>query len=670
MVTGSCFAELIGGRLRIGNAWLEREWKVTPDGLLHPLTLVDRASATPWLATDREVQPIRPEGRLPEEPRSVQLEVVRGRRFPTEAESLVATLTATGEQVTLVTVFQVFCDLPGISVQLTCTGNRIDTSPAPVTADDDPTGIETTPVAESAGTESDIIDCLALAPRHLRLTAVTLRDQTDKHDELVSEEELLLHPNKNRRDFDGVLFAVEDPLTGNGLALAKEAPLPHACAVQSGPSLQVRGHTCTIRGHGTGSDGLPGYRFTVLAFSGGDTGRTAVMHQWQRCLRQYRPDRDGLILTNTWGDRSQDARVNEPFMMEEIEACARLGADIVQIDDGWQKGQTANSVQAGGVWESFWAQDEAFWTVHPERFPNGLEPLMDRARALGLKFGLWFAPDSAREFANWKRDADCILDFHRSLGVCYFKIDGVKAVTKQGERNLRRFFDRVLEETAGEVVFDLDVTAEIRPGYFGMINVGPLFVENRYTDWFNYWPHRTLRNFWQLARWIDPVRLRMEFLNHARNPERYAGDPLAPAAWSPACLFATVLLSSPLGWFEVSGLDDAYVAQVAELIAIRRAHAETLLAGTVLPIGSIPDGVSWTGFLSLDADRNGAFVLVFRELAPSPDWPIPLDQAFDATSALIEVLAGEGTAESAHGGIRCTIPASLGFLLVRVTRVC
>lgn len=662
----SCFAVLDDACLRVGNALMERQWRVSSEGFLCPVSLDDRTSGTPWLEDTPEPTPILPEGSLPVESRTLKLEVVRGKRFPTEAESLVATLTAKGEQVVLVTVFQVFSDLSAISMQLTSTGGVIETMAAAADTGGHPTGIETTPTVETAAVMTDVVDSLVLAPRHLRLTAVTLRDQTDHHDELISEEELLLHPNKNRRDFDGVLFAVEEPLTGNGLVLVKEAPLPHACPVPAGPALQVRGHTCTVRGHGTGGDGLPGYRFTVLSFSGGDAGRTAIMHRWQRCLRQYRPERDGLLLTNTWGDRSQDSRINEVFMMEEIEASARLGADVVQIDDGWQKGQTANSVSAGGVWESFWAQDERFWDVHPERFPRGLEPLMDRARELGMKFGLWFAPDSAQDFTNWRRDSDRILDLHRSLGVVYFKIDGVKATTKQGERNLRRFFDRVQDETDGAVVFDLDVTAEIRPGYFGMVNVGPLFVENRYTDWFNYWPHRTLRNFWQLARWIDPVRLRMEFLNNARNTESYIGDPLAPAAWSPACLFATVFFSSPLGWFEVSGLDDSYVSQVSELIAVRRAHAETLFTGTILPIGSIPDGASWTGFQSTDADHTGVTVLVFRELAASADWFLQLDEAFDDKSVALEVLAGHGTAQAVDGGIRCAIPEKLGFLLVRV----
>jgi alpha-galactosidase len=391
------------------------------------------------------------------------------------------------------------------------------------------------------------------------------------------------------------------------------------------------------------------------------------MHRWQRALRSYRQSRDGLLLTNTWGDRSQDARINERFMSGEIEAGARLGADVVQIDDGWQRGRSANSVKPGGVWEGFRASDPRFWEAHPGRFPNGLKPLMERARILGMEFGLWFAPDSANDFENWLKDADCILGYFHSLGVRYFKIDGVIAVTRKGERNLRRFFDRVLDESDGKVVFDLDVTANIRPGYFGMINVGPIFVENRYTDWFNYWPHRTLRNFWQLARWIDPVRLRMEFLNNARNAALYGEDPLAPSAYSPACLFATVLFSSPLGWFETTGLDERFVSEVAELIDIRRAHRDALFSGSILPVGSVPDGVAWTGFLSLGIDDASVYALVFRELASDAEWIFSLDGISDRKVESVEVLAGKGTAASVLGGVEFCIPDHLGYLLVRVT---
>ena len=147
------------------------------------------------------------------------------------------------------------------------------------------------------------------------------------------------------------------------------------------------------------------------------------------------------------------------------------------------------------------------------------------------------------------------------------KIDGVKATTKQSEDNLQRFFDRVLAESQGKVTFDLDVTAEIRPGYFGAMRVGPLFVENRYTDWHSYWPHQTLRNLWKLAQYVDPLRLRIEFLNNSRNQANYPDDPLAPGRYSPAYLFAITMIANPLGWFEISNLPASYFEQIPPLVA-------------------------------------------------------------------------------------------------------
>jgi len=666
MELDTCFATLTDGCLRIGNALIEREWRIAANGLLHPTALIDHVSGTEWLESAGDVPPIHPEGRLPDEMRTLALHLSRGKHCPTEGMSLVATLTAAGEQVTVVTTFQVFPDCPALSMQVTCRGATGD-AVSSISADPgQPTGIETVPGESGAGFENDVMDVLVLALQHLRLTVVTLRDQTDRHDELVHEEEMLLHPNKNSRDFEGILFAIEDPLLGHGLVMVKEAPLPHACPVAGSPALQVRGHTCTIRGHGTGGDGLPGYRLTIMTYSGGSMGRTATLQRWQRTLRQYQPGRDGLLVTNTWGDRSQDSRLNEPFMAGEVEGCAGLGADVVQIDDGWQQGRTANSIVSSGVWEGFWKVDPEFWEVNRDRFPHGLEKLIQRARELGMEFGLWFAPDSAGDFANWRKDADCILALHRTLRVDFFKIDGVKAGTKQGERNLRLFFDRVLGESDGKIVFDLDVTAGIRPGYFGMINVGPVFVENRYTDWFNYWPHRTLRNLWQLARWIDPLRLRMEFLNNARNTERYDGDPLAPGAYSPACLFASVLFSSPLGWFEASGLAASYVAQVATLAEIRRDHQDALFSGFILPVGSVPDGVLWTGFVSVDSGHASAYALVFRELSTRTEWTLALDGIIDQQDLVLKVLAGEGTVDLVGEGVRFSIPEPLGFLFVRL----
>ena len=244
-----------------------------------------------------------------------------------------------------------------------------------------------------------------------------------------------------------------------------------------------------------------------------------------------------MFLSNTWGDRSRDARIQDAFLRQEVEAAARLGVDVVQIDDGWQQGRTSNSAQKGGVWNGFWASDPGFWNVNRQRFPAGLSPVIDLARRKGMGFGLWFSPDSSNEFSNWERDAERLLELHRTAGVNYFKIDGVKAITELGEERLQMLFNRVLSKSGGRVVIDLDVTAETRPGYFGAMSVGPIFVENRYTDFHSYWPHQTLRNLWELAQYVDPLRLRMEFLNNTRNTNLYADDRLLPPPIRrPVCL--------------------------------------------------------------------------------------------------------------------------------------
>jgi alpha-galactosidase len=679
LASGPCYARLDAatGEFVAGNDLVERRWSVDAAGRLHASSLRDKVTGVEWLraAAESNTPFPSPAATLPDEPRRVTL-TRDETRSPVEAESLRAVLTASGAVTSLTYRFQVFPGASGVTMSLATSGAPDNTvgAPAEIQAEDAPTGVELADQAGHAGTSNgpaDTLESLALAPLHLRLTQVTLWDRTDSHNELVHETDWLLHTAEAPLHLSGNLFFVEDVLTRAGLIFLKCAPLPHARPVPSPHDLLVRpgDRQFTLVGHGTKpGESASGYFWVTLTYQGGSAGRTAALHAYQRQVRPYQPNRDGQLLSNTWGDRNRDGRINAAFLNEEIEAGARLGVDVVQIDDGWQKGRTANSVQAGGVWEGFYAAEEDFWAVHPERFPDGLVPLIRRARELGMRFGLWFAPDSADDFARWREDADRLLALHREHGVDFFKIDGVKLRTRRGERNLRAFFDRVLQESGGRVVFDNDVTAETRPGYWGLMDAGPLFVENRYTDWRRYWPHATLRNLWRLAHYIDPVRLRMEWLNLARNVEKYADDPLAPAAYRPDYLFATVMFSSPLGWFEVSQLPEAYFAEAAPLIAAWKQHREAIFAGTILPIGDAPDGTSWTGFASVAPDRRSAYVLLFRETNEEKTctFRLPL-LAPDAAPVHVERLIGEGEAELlADRRLLVAIPHARRFMFARV----
>jgi alpha-galactosidase len=616
----SCYANWDGSSLTVGNRHVERRWQLSA-GALHATLFRDLDTSAIWL----EKRPANP---APASKNGFVFSSHSGKASPVEAGSLIVELKspATPSQSYR---FQIFPEARGILVQ----------------------------------SAANTLDDLDLAMEHARLTQVTLHDQTDGHNQLVFENEWLLQTNEKPLHLEGDLFIAENTLTHAGLIFLKLAPLPAARPIHAEWDLEASLHGRMTHVLLAENDG---YESVVLAYTGGRPGRTEALQTFQRQLRVYEPHRDGMFLSNTWGDRSRDLRINSDFMKAEIEAGAKLGVDVIQIDDGWQKGFTINSARGtGGVWTGYWNQDPNFWQPDPKRFPQGLRPLVEQAASHGMKFGLWFSPDSSNDFANWQRDAGKLLALHHDEGIDYFKIDGIKAVTKTGEQNLHRMVDEVLAKSNGSVTFDLDVTAETRPGYFGMPRTGPLFVENRYSDFHGYWPHQTLRNLWMLAQYVDPLRLRMEVLNNTRNTQKYEGDPLAPSQYAPDFLFASVMFSNPLGWFETSNLPQPYVASMSKLVATWKQQRAELFSDTILPIGEAPDGVNWTGFAAFSHDRASGYLLIFRGLNDAAEWDQPLP-VFSAAHFRIEPLAGDGEIQLAAGRLHVRVPKPRGFVWVKL----
>lgn len=628
---------------------MERRWRIVEGSLVATSFMV---GGHEWISATTEPSTSAPVAATNTAAPTLTTKVAR--RYRTEAEGLHGTLTLGLATIEL----SLFPEVAGVTMRLSgLPGIAVATATSQAVS-----GIEVDEAPhKQTVAATDRCEAFALTAHHLTLTAVQLMDRTDIHDNLAMPAQYRLSPAEKLR-LRGCLFCIEDPLTQAGIIFLKQAPLPHARPVKCDTDFFAHHRQVMLLCHGTGDTG-EGYAWSTVGYRGGTAGRTAALHTLQRCFRPYHAGRDGLLLSNTWGDRNRDGRINEAFIGEEIIAAQNLGVDVVQIDDGWQQGITSNSVHSakGGVWLGFWAADPQFWNAHPQRFPRGLTATATAARTAGRQFGLWFAPDSADDFSNWRKDADTILKLHREHGVNFVKIDGVKAHSKLSEKNLWRFFRAVLEETSGAVVFDQDVTAEIRPGYFGVMPSGPLFIENRYTDWGKYWPHATLRNIWQLSWWIDPTRLRMEFLNNQRNADKYGSDPLAPAKYGADYLFAITMIANPLAWFEVSSLPADYVAAVKPLIATWRTHRADLHQGTIIPIGNEPNGTQWTGFQSTSA--SGTHLLCFRELTDQATWTIPVTRPIKS----ITLLHGQGTVSQQGDHIQVTLDKPLSCAWVKVS---
>ena len=512
-------------------------------------------------------------------------------------------------------------------------------------------------------------DSFVFRAPHLRITEFNLVDQTDVRDNLLRKREWITPTVELPERLTCSAVDVRDLFSDGGLVFLRLAPMP-VSRPESVPDFLLDANFRNSRFVPLAN----GYPLAELLYHGGEAGRIAALQSLQRAYRPYRPGRDGIFLSNTWGGGNCDSRINADFLMAEVRAGAELGVDVIQIDDGWQQGRTSNSMKQAKdgkkkVWNGYWAVDPDFWVPDATRFPEGLAPLVAAAKAKGMGFGLWFAPDTSADATNWERDADCLLDFYRRLGIRYFKLDSLKLLSKLAFDRNRKMFDKLLVESDGGMVFDLDSTAETRPGYFGALDIGPIFVENRYAKR-SYRPWSTLRNLWQLAQVVDPVRLRMEVVDPDPHPENCSPeDPLSSDKWPKDALFALAMVASPLGWMELSQIRPERMTALKRLVSVWRRERAALHGGVTFPVGAEPDGRAWTGFLTRSADGRGGYALLFREANPNKAFRLDAGGYFDRRIVRADVIGGRGSAGIDPDGrtLSIEVPAALDFVWLKLS---
>ena len=524
-------------------------------------------------------------------------------------------------------------------------------------------------------TQPVVMERLGLPSPHLKLDCVQFFDVTDRRNTLVNKRTIL--PYRHETRLPGNLLLILDAFSRDGLFVLKEAPCSDMQLAWPGFDFACRIGEIAVAGIGLARGDIDetawtrGYGFVTGVAAGGEYGLLSALRTYQAQVRTHKPGRDEMILLNTWGDRGQDTKIGEEFALAELEQAHRLGISHFQLDDGWQTGRSSNSAFEGGSLEAIWAQDD-YWKPHPERFPNGLGPVAKRAKELGIELCLWFNPSKDDSYAHWRDDADALIWLNRVYGIRTFKIDGVIVPDRQADRNLRAMFDRVMAATNNEAVFNLDVTAGQRWGYHYGNEYGNIFVENRYTDWSNYYPHWTLRNLWMLSRYVPAQNLQIEFLNTWRNTDRYPeDDPLAPCNVPWDYCFAITMMAQPLAWFEATGLPDEAFA-IAPLIKTYRQHQEAIHAGQILPIGashspdSAPSGTGWTGFQSIQGKHG--YVVVYREWADLGEETFKL-LGMPNTHVQFEAIAGKGVdfeeTIGPAGEVTFHLPEPFSFMLYR-----
>jgi alpha-galactosidase len=177
-------------------------------------------------------------------------------------------------------------------------------------------------------------------------------------------------------------------------------------------SYQREGETTPVFQAGIPIDGLrlaPGEilnlpKVHVVFFEGDlDDGGNALRRY---IYDQICPDVDGqrplppLSYDHWFGIRGE---MDEQLLRGLADRAAELEVDYFVVDAGWFSGcgPGARWSLGAGNWE----------IVDAEKFPNGLEPLGDYVRSLGMKFGLWFGLERAHVESDLaKRHRDWFID--------------------------------------------------------------------------------------------------------------------------------------------------------------------------------------------------------------------------------------------------------------------
>ncbi len=129
---------------------------------------------------------------------------------------------------------------------------------------------------------------------------------------------------------------------------------------------------------------------------GGFGGASRLLHDLQTTyiLPENKKDKIRKVIYNSW--EVTTFSVNETQQMELAEVAAELGVEIFVMDDGWFGERNHDRAGLGD------------WIPNPEKFPNGLGPLIQKVKDLGMEFGLWFEPemvnpdsDLYREHPEW-----------------------------------------------------------------------------------------------------------------------------------------------------------------------------------------------------------------------------------------------------------------------------
>jgi len=134
--------------------------------------------------------------------------------------------------------------------------------------------------------------------------------------------------------------------------------------------------------------------------AGGFGGASRLLHRFERekilpggAAARLRP-----VLYNSW--EATTFNVNEDGQKALADKAAKLGVELFVMDDGWFGKRNNDRAGLGD------------WFVNPQKFPQGLKPLIDYVNHLGMDFGLWVEPEMVNADSDlYRSHPDWVINF-------------------------------------------------------------------------------------------------------------------------------------------------------------------------------------------------------------------------------------------------------------------
>ena len=337
----------------------------------------------------------------------------------------------------------------------------------------------------------------------------------------------------------------------------------------------------------------------MIAYQGGDDYRELAIKEFDRLRFPIHLDRDVYVKADTWGgcSRGTDCRVRgvEVEVLDEIESVADLGIDILQIDDGWQRGLTDLAGMENG------------WKPHPDVYPENWKNVKEKAKEFEINLGTWAAAYSiSLEELKWNYDQVGFITWKLDFGIPQ-SYHGLNTMLQKA-----RDFSQYTDHNA-QISWDITENDPRLSGYYFGREFGGIWWSNRKPKFHPRnvpQPWLMLRENWELSKYVNINKFQLPVKNFARVDKNITDAHLHSQSYAVALgMPGTPVFFQTTRYYEGNDRNE-----VRNLLSIYKNYQKEMFDSYVFPIGEEPTNDNWAGFQWYHPEKSTGYLLLFREI--------------------------------------------------------